>query len=672
MMMNFLDLSAASDEERRLISEILSDTSVVNFAQPLRQRQQEYNQQQLQQPQQKNQSRHQDQQLHHQNQQQPNQHLVKNKTTQSSYQHTHQQQPQLQQNHTTDLINSTTNPNHRLNHVHSHNTPVTLDNHHHNNHVQMQSPMAGDINQGVGGMDLSASQHASYQMGHPTAAHVTTTYGPPPPHHMYGGPPIFQHYPMPLPYPNLVYGNMPHYPVLLATNSVVPPRQQQVPPQSNQPPNATITTSSHSRSHSHHPRQIKLKEQTSKHSSHHHNQHATNNPNTHHIHHIKISNNLDANDVKTSASNNDNYKPITSSSHMQDDVVTPVDDNGLETNIGANTEPSIDGQQQMEIAPTENDSQQTYNESEVVETSSNEGVDAQASSLNVSKLAQDSSVPIAEKQKASSVEVESNNTSAAQTILEAPESSKLAVEVVNNTNGEKVAQQGAWGSASSKSWASLFKGDGSAMMSSSNGQFENNNADLDNSDEDTNRNSHRKGNCENSIAQNSSKAVTSREQRSQDAARRALDKMAPRLAQKINSITLKHSLPLLRPRGFINKGNGCYINSTLQALIACPPFYNLMKEIGDLKCLRRENSCTPILDSFAELFLNFPPLDSGKKNKQFTSSDQKMQINYLQAEALEPRCIYDVLGQIKTECLRGEYITKSLQTFPLSSTPSHY
>jgi hypothetical protein len=219
------------------------------------------------------------------------------------------------------------------------------------------------------------------------------------------------------------------------------------------------------------------------------------------------------------------------------------------------------------------------------------------------------------------------------------------------------ANAGPWGSAASKSWASLFKGDAGAHPSSStNGENEpNHTMDSDNSEGDESRNNH-KNNNNNRLENNSkNRSASSEEQRSQDAARRALDKLAPKLAQKINSISLKHSLPLLRPRGFINKGNGCYINSTLQALIACPPFYNLMKEIGDLKGLKRENSCTPILDSFVELFLNFPPLDASKKNKQTaTSVDQKLQMNYLQAEAIEPRCIYNVLGQIKSECLKGK------------------
>ena len=42
---------------------------------------------------------------------------------------------------------------------------------------------------------------------------------------------------------------------------------------------------------------------------------------------------------------------------------------------------------------------------------------------------------------------------------------------------------------------------------------------------------------------------------------------------------LKHSAPALKPRGIRNKQNWCYVNATLQALLACPPFYNLIKTV---------------------------------------------------------------------------------------------
>lgn len=275
---------------------------------------------------------------------------------------------------------------------------------------------------------------------------------------------------------------------------------------------------------------------------------------------------------------------------------------------------------------------------DTVKVSSDEGFDTQ-SSLDLSKRSQESTITSNDNLKSSPENC--NKSTHERGAQESQESNEVkAIEVPSRAGG-------AW--ASSKSWADLFKRGGDTFSASSvNGEAEHNTGSENSDDDDRN---HR--------LVNSMKVDTvgrnSKEQRSQEVAKRALDKMAPILAQKINSINLKHALPFLKPRGFINKGNGCYINATLQALIACPPFYNLMKEIGDLKVTRRENSCTPILDSFADFFLNFPPLDSNKKNKQSsTSLDQKTHISTIQAEAIEPKCIYNVLGQIKSECLKGK------------------
>jgi len=51
----------------------------------------------------------------------------------------------------------------------------------------------------------------------------------------------------------------------------------------------------------------------------------------------------------------------------------------------------------------------------------------------------------------------------------------------------------------------------------------------------------------------------------------------------------------LIPRGLKNPSNYCYINSILQALIACPPFYNLLKDITIVK--KPNESFTPMIDN---------------------------------------------------------------------------
>lgn len=130
------------------------------------------------------------------------------------------------------------------------------------------------------------------------------------------------------------------------------------------------------------------------------------------------------------------------------------------------------------------------------------------------------------------------------------------------------------------------------------------------------------------------------------------DDIFPKLSKKLKDLNLKHSLPLLIPRGFTNKSNWCYINAILQALLYCPPFYNLMREIAETPGIFREKSATPIIDSFAKFFTNFMPneqlMRKVKNSNQFGYDDLP------KLDAYEPICIYNVLGNINNECLKGK------------------
>lgn len=53
----------------------------------------------------------------------------------------------------------------------------------------------------------------------------------------------------------------------------------------------------------------------------------------------------------------------------------------------------------------------------------------------------------------------------------------------------------------------------------------------------------------------------------------------------------------LNPRGLTNRSNYCYINAILQPLVACPPFYHMLKAISREVPANRDKSLTPIIDA---------------------------------------------------------------------------
>ncbi|KAK9154762.1 hypothetical protein Sjap_002242 [Stephania japonica] len=67
------------------------------------------------------------------------------------------------------------------------------------------------------------------------------------------------------------------------------------------------------------------------------------------------------------------------------------------------------------------------------------------------------------------------------------------------------------------------------------------------------------------------------------------------------------------PRGLINSGNLCFLNATMQALLSCSPFVQLLQE---LKSRNIPKGCFPTLHAFAEFISEFdmPANSSLKKN----------------------------------------------------------
>ncbi|KAK9451956.1 uncharacterized protein V1518DRAFT_409995 [Limtongia smithiae] len=64
--------------------------------------------------------------------------------------------------------------------------------------------------------------------------------------------------------------------------------------------------------------------------------------------------------------------------------------------------------------------------------------------------------------------------------------------------------------------------------------------------------------------------------------------------------------PILMQRGLVNMGNMCFMNSILQILLYCAPFYSFI-DIMSRKLAHRFNSDTPVLDSLILFIQEFDP-----------------------------------------------------------------
>ena len=116
------------------------------------------------------------------------------------------------------------------------------------------------------------------------------------------------------------------------------------------------------------------------------------------------------------------------------------------------------------------------------------------------------------------------------------------------------------------------------------------------------------------------------------------DKNAMHLAEMISKLELKFKPQAFIPRGLINSSNWCYINATLQALLMCPPFYQLLKTLPLNK--KSTFTSTPTIDCFVKLASEFHPLSTKKGYHPGREVRQ--------GPPFTPECVYDMLTATKS------------------------
>ncbi|XP_041564291.1 ubiquitin carboxyl-terminal hydrolase 10 isoform X2 [Drosophila elegans] len=116
----------------------------------------------------------------------------------------------------------------------------------------------------------------------------------------------------------------------------------------------------------------------------------------------------------------------------------------------------------------------------------------------------------------------------------------------------------------------------------------------------------------------------------------------------------------LRPRGLTNRSNYCYINSILQALLGCSPFYNLLRSIPKQAAVLSEVK-TPTVNAMMSFMTNFSSLPSGlrlrlnnlNKGPQSKGKDEFVGSDLQCDMAFEPTEIYKLWNDSREEHVEG-------------------
>ncbi|KAK8874532.1 cysteine proteinase [Apiospora arundinis] len=113
-------------------------------------------------------------------------------------------------------------------------------------------------------------------------------------------------------------------------------------------------------------------------------------------------------------------------------------------------------------------------------------------------------------------------------------------------------------------------------------------------------------------------------------------------------------LAFLKPRGLINTGNMCYMNSILQVLIFCTPFYDFLDQVSQ-KAVHSFKSATPLVDAMIMFMREFHVIDSATSVEQLRMRLKNEELEQY-GEPFAPEVVYDAIRKHKrfAEMQRGQ------------------
>ncbi|KAI4258013.1 MAG: hypothetical protein LQ352_001403 [Teloschistes flavicans] len=100
----------------------------------------------------------------------------------------------------------------------------------------------------------------------------------------------------------------------------------------------------------------------------------------------------------------------------------------------------------------------------------------------------------------------------------------------------------------------------------------------------------------------------------------------------------------LEPRGLVNTGNMCYMNSVLQILIFCAPFYELLDKLGR-GVAHSFKSETPLVDAMIMFMHEFHVIDSAESVEKLRLRLRKDELEQY-GETFIPEFVYEVIRRL--------------------------
>ncbi|EKG11750.1 Peptidase C19 ubiquitin carboxyl-terminal hydrolase 2 [Macrophomina phaseolina MS6] len=110
------------------------------------------------------------------------------------------------------------------------------------------------------------------------------------------------------------------------------------------------------------------------------------------------------------------------------------------------------------------------------------------------------------------------------------------------------------------------------------------------------------------------------------------------------NVNANSKIAFIEPRGLVNTGNMCYMNSILQTLVFCIPFYNFLDQVGK-RAAYSFKSETPLLDAMIMFMREFPIIDSADSEEQLRLRLKDTELEKY-GDAFIPEFVYDVIKRL--------------------------